>query len=175
MQRISGLHKNNPQSRAAFTLVEVIIVVVILAIVAVMAVPMFSSAESFQIRAAANMVAADLEYARSMAISHGRSYRVVFDCTNESYQIQDDSGSVIEHTVKVGSDYIVSFSSDSRLQSVDIESASFDSTPTVQFDYLGSPYNGNGNSLNSGVIVLSAGGLSMKIHVEPVTGYVSIE
>ena len=48
----------------AFTLIEVLIVMVILGIAAVAAVPMFSSAGSIQIRSAANIIAADLEYAK---------------------------------------------------------------------------------------------------------------
>jgi len=44
----------------------------------------------------------------------------------------------------------------------------------VKFDYLGSPYNGNDNPLNSGVISLQAGGSTATINVEPVTGFISV-
>ena len=57
-----------------FTLVEIIIVVVILAIAAMMVVPMMSSAGGVQLRSASNMIAADLEYAKSMAISRQKVY-----------------------------------------------------------------------------------------------------
>ena len=53
-------------SRSGFTLIEVIIVMVIISIVALTALPMMSSASSVQIRSAASMIAADLEYAKSM-------------------------------------------------------------------------------------------------------------
>jgi len=52
-----------------FTLVELLIVIVIITIAALTAIPMMSSAASVQIRSAANMLTADLEYTKSMAIS----------------------------------------------------------------------------------------------------------
>ena len=69
-----------------FTIIEVILVVLIIGIAAAVVVPMVSSAGGMQIRAAVNMVAADLEYAKSMAISRGQPYSVVFDKTTETYQ-----------------------------------------------------------------------------------------
>ena len=58
--------------RHGFTMIELLIVVAILAIAAAIVVPMASSAGSMQLRAAGNMVAADLEYAKSMSISRGQ-------------------------------------------------------------------------------------------------------
>lgn len=163
-----------------FTLVELLIVIVIIAIAALTAIPMMSSAASVQIRSAANMLTADLEYAKSMSISRGQNYSVVFDKTTESYQIFKDQGGTlvpIEHPVKKGFDYKVDFSSDSRLDKVVIDDADFDpdSSNTIKFDYLGSPYNGNNTPLNSGVINLQAGGTTATVRVEAVTGFISID
>jgi len=157
----------------AFTIIEILIVVVLLAIAGMMVVPMMSSAASIQIESAANIVAADLEYAKSMAISRQKIYAVVFNKSTESYQIEDPNG-VIDHPVKKGFKYVVNFSSDSRLNRVDIFDADFDGTNEVKFDYLGSPLNGNDTPLNSGVISLQAAGITKTIRVEPVTGYISI-
>jgi prepilin-type N-terminal cleavage/methylation domain-containing protein len=158
-----------------FTLVEVIIVVVILSIAAMMAIPMMSSAGSVQIRSAADAIAADLEYAKSMAISRQQKYSVVFDIDNESYWIQDDtSPDPIKHPVKRGFDYIIDFRNDNRMKKVDIFSVNFDGTAAIKFDYLGSPYDGSGNPLNSGNITLQADGSAVTITVEPVTGFISI-
>lgn len=163
-------------ARRGFTLIEMLIVVVIIAIAAAIAVPMMSSASSMQVRAAASMVAADLEYAKSMAISRGQSYSVVFDEANETYQIEDQSGTVIPHPVKKGFNYVVDFPNDGRLDRVVIVDADFDGdvTNTVSFDYLGSPYNGSGTPLNSGVITLQAASVTKTVHVEPVTGFISV-
>lgn len=151
---------------SGFSLIEILIVVVIIAIAAAMAIPMMSSAGGIQVRSAANMVAADLEYAKSMAISRQKMYTVVFDKLTESYQIEDANG-VVYHPVKKGFKYIVNFSSDSRLDKVDIADVDFNSEEAVEFDYLGSPDNG-------GVITLQADGTTVTIIVEAVTGFISI-
>jgi len=150
-----------------FTVVELLIVVVILSIVALTVVPMMSSAAGIQIRSAANMIAADVEYARSMAISRGQNFRVEFDKNADSYRILDLNGNVIQHPVKKGFPYVVNFQSESRLNRVDITNANFNGTQTVEFDCLGSPVNG-------GTVNLQAGAVGATISVEPVTGFVSI-
>jgi Tfp pilus assembly protein FimT len=158
-----------------FTLVELLIVIAIIMIAALTAIPMMSSAASVQIRSAANMLAADLEYAKSMAISRAQYFSVVFDKNTESYWIEDQDNNVIPHPVKKGFDYVIDFQNDGRLNKVDIVDVDFDATSEVKFDYLGSPYNGNSTPLNSGVISLQAGGTTTTITVEPVTGFVSIQ
>jgi len=156
-----------------FTMVEILIVAVVIAIAAVMIVPLVSSAAGMQIRSAANMIAADLEYTKSMAISTQQVYSMVFDESADSYQIEDPNG-VIDHPVKKGFKYIVSFSTDGRLDKVDITGVNFDSTLCVKFDYLGSPYNCNGAPLGSGVVTLQAAETTATVTVEPVTGFISI-
>lgn len=156
-----------------FTLIEVMLVVLILGIAAAVAVPMMSSAGSMQVRSAANMIAADLEYAKSMAISRGQPYSVLFDKTTESYRVLDHNAAVITHPVKKGN-YVIDFKNDSRLDRVNIVDANFDGTSKVTFDYLGSPYNGSGSPLNSGLVTLQAGGVTKTVRVEPVTGFISI-
>ena len=168
-----------PATSSGFTAVEILIVVVIIAIAAMMAIPMMTSADSFQIRSAANMIAADLEYAKSMAISRSKSFSVVFDMTTESYRIEDQDSTIIPHPVKKGFDYVVDFPSDSRLNRVDIANVAFEpgSSQTITFDYMGSPCSGPGtsNPLNSGTITLQAAGTSTAVNIEPVTGFISIE
>jgi len=158
-----------------FTLVELLIVIAIISIAALTAIPMMSSAAGMQIRSAANMLTADLEYAKSMAISRAQNFSVVFDVSADSYRIEDQYGNVLPHPVKKGFDYVIDFQNDGRLDKVDIINVDFDSTSEIKFDYLGSPYNGNDNPLNSGVIDLQAGGTTTTVTVEPVTGYVSIQ
>jgi type II secretion system protein H len=159
--------KKLPGSGNGFTLIEVIVVVVIISIVALAAVPMMSSASSVQIRSAASMIAADLEYAKSMAISRGQNYSVLFEIDADSYRLRDQDTNVIGHPVKKGFDYIVDFQNDDRLSRVDITSADFNGTPDVEFDSLGSPDSG-------GDVTLQAGGTTIMITVEPITGYISV-
>ncbi len=155
-----------PGPRRGFTLIEILIVMAIITIVAMTAIPMMSSASSVQIRAAANMIAADLEYAKSMAITRGQNYSVVFDQNADSYQLEDPDG-VIQHPVKKGFNYIVDFGSDTRLNRVDITGANFSGNPDVEFDSMGSPDSG-------GTVSLQAGSTTATITVVPITGYISI-
>lgn len=159
-----------------FTLIELLVVIVILSIAAAVVVPMASSAGTLQLRSAVNLLAADLEYAKSQSIGTGQRHCVVFDAAAETYRITDAAGNTISHPVKKGFDYVVNFSTDGRLGQVDIVSVNFDGTSTVSFDYLGSPYNGAASptALNSGVVTLGAGGASRTVSVTPVTGFISI-
>ena len=168
-----------------FTLIEVIIVVVILSIAAFLTIPMVSNAADMQVRSAANQIAADLDYAKGLAITHQSAYAVVFDPSGESYEIHVDpagADTVIDHPVNPGS-FIVDFTN-SNLDQVDLVTADFDSdtSKAITFDYLGSPYSGKttnaANALNTGLITLrdnKDGNFTLYVKVEPVTGYVTID
>jgi len=161
--------EDGPAVRCAargFTLIEILIVIVILAIAAMTAIPMMGSAASVQIRSAGNMIAADLEYAKSLAISKGQNFSVVFDEVAESYSIVDQDGNTISHPVKKGFDYVIDFENEG-LGRVEIADADFDGASQVQFDYLGSPDKG-------GTVHLQAGDMSATVSVEPVTGYITV-
>jgi prepilin-type N-terminal cleavage/methylation domain-containing protein len=158
----------SPGRRNGFTVIEIIIVAIILSIVALTAVPMLSSAGTMQIRAATNMVAADMEYAKSMAISRGQDYSVVFDQVADNYRIEDQNNNVIPHPVKKGFDYIVDFRKDGRVGRVGITGANFGGTTVVTFNSMGSPDNG-------GTVTLQASGTTVTVMVEPITGYISIQ
>ena len=106
--------------RHGFTMIELMVVVAIIAIAAAIVVPMASSAGSMQLRAAVTMVAADLEYAKSMSISRGQRYSVVFnpydrelpDRQRRVYAVE----TTIAHPIKgPQSRYVVDFRNDSRL------------------------------------------------------------
>ena len=159
--------QNFGSKNRGFTLIELIAVIVIIAFAAMLAIPMFGSSASTQIRAAADMVAADLEYAKSMAISRQKTYTVTFDESAESYSIEDANG-IVSHPV-THKDYVVNFKEDGRVDRVNIVDADFNSSEQVSFTYLGSPVPDNGGS-----VTLSAGTRTMTVTVEAVTGYVSI-
>ena len=159
--------------RHGFTLIEVIMVVLILGIAAAVVVPMASSAGSIQIRAGASMVAADLEYAKSMAISRGQAYSVEFSTANETYRVLDHNNVEIPHPVKKGFNYVIDFKNDGRLDRVKIDNVNFGGKLT--FDYLGTPYNSAGAPLAAAAtVVLRSGDITKNVNVEPVTGFISI-
>lgn len=157
---------------SGFTLIEILIVVMIIAIAAMITTPMMTSAASVQIRSAANLIAADLEYAKNSAIGRGQDFAVVFDKEMESYQlfkVKDGSLETIENPLTKEL-YKVEFSSDVRLDKVDIVDVDFDGTYEIRFDYMGSPT----ELLTPGTIMLNAGGTDITIEVDSVTGFISI-
>jgi hypothetical protein len=123
------------------------------------------------------MVAADLEYAKSLAITEGQYHGAVFDTGAESYRIIDQAGSTVKNPIHAAQDYAFSFPG-SYLSQVDIVSADFRYTSTIQFDSLGSPYNGDSPTPlaleDTGKVVLSAAGLTKEIWISAVTGIITI-
>jgi len=176
--------ETNRRVDAGFTFIELIVVVVIIGIAALLSVPMFSAAGDVQMRAAASMIASDLEYAKNMAITHQRNYSVVFDPATERYEIRryeaDGTWAVIKHPTNPTADFRVDLAADDRTSAVDIVSVNFDGSASnaVTFDYLGGPHSGLPgamNPLNNGQVSLSADGFGCVVTIEPVTGYVSIQ
>lgn len=169
---------------AGFTLVEIIVVVVILGIAALIAVPMMSSAADVQVRSAANRLAADLEYAKNMAVTNQKAYTVTFDAAAESYAVMDGVAAV-PNPVNPSRPLQCAFSSEHGLSSVVIDSAEFVASSgtetSITFDYLGTPYAGDtvdsAYTLNSGTITLkdASGMFTLLVRVEPMTGYITIE
>jgi len=177
------LKKNTFKLYRGFTLVELILVVFILSIAALVAVPMFSSAADIQVRSTANRIAADLDYARGLAITRQKDFWVVFNGTTESYAIwwnnPASTADEIFTNPLTNAPFAVNLANDSRVGGVNIFSTNF-TNDTVTFNYLGTPYSGKGEgtSLNAqGVITLRSrdNSFSLTIKVEPMTGYVTIE
>ncbi|MFC1763704.1 Tfp pilus assembly protein FimT/FimU [Planctomycetota bacterium] len=161
---------------AGFTLVEIMVVIVLLAIGAAMTLPFVASASSSQAMAAAEMIAADLEYAKSLAITEGQYYGAEFNTSTEAYRLIDQVGNTVKNPVNVTQDYAFSFPG-SRLGKVDVVSVDFRASSTIKFDPLGSSYNGDSPALaleDTGKIELSAAGLTKEIWVSAVTGIISI-
>lgn len=172
--------------RCGFTIIEIIIVVVILSIAALIAVPMLGTTADTQVRTAANMIAADMEYARSLSISRQQNHSVVFDTANNTYGVYEEAqalllpqGTAVDNPLNSAKKLSIDFGADARLNKVDLTVANFDGAAdqAVTFDYLGNPYSGIGTAtpLTTGTITLAAGGFQMDVLVEPVTGYITIQ
>ncbi|MCE5186318.1 MAG: prepilin-type N-terminal cleavage/methylation domain-containing protein [Planctomycetaceae bacterium] len=164
---------------SGFTLIELIVVIVILSIAALVAVPMMSSAADMQVRSAANRIAADMDYAKNLAMTHQKAYTLVFNPSAESYDLRETAtDAVISDPMRTSESYAINFTADSRLSQVDIVSADFDSdvSNAVTFNYVGCPYRGKGltDALAVGRITLRADNFTLYVDIEPVTGYVTI-
>lgn len=73
-----------------FTLIELLIVVGLLAVVATMAIPQLqSSLDGDRMLASRDNLAAELNLARTMAVSRNATYEIQFDSAARTYQIID--------------------------------------------------------------------------------------
>jgi Tfp pilus assembly protein FimT len=77
-----------PRSLAAFTLVEILIVVLLMGILAGVVITAAAPTFRDQLVAAAQIVAADLSYGRSLAVLNNDNYQFTFSLANNQYTLQ---------------------------------------------------------------------------------------
>ena len=157
---------NRRSERFGYTLVEIIVVMVILAIAAAVVIPMAMDSAGTQAMAAARMVAADLQYAQSAAITFQMPITMTFTTSNETYTLTDPNGTTLTHPVQ-RSAYAIGFASQSGMNRVQIVSASFGSGQSVTFDEMGAPD-------SPGTVRLQAGPYIYDITVAAATGRVTV-
>jgi type IV pilus assembly protein PilE len=73
---------------AGFSLLELLLVVAIVGILAALVLPSSQPSLHEQLQAAARLVATDLAYGRSLAISNNSTYRFTFDIPQNRYTMQ---------------------------------------------------------------------------------------
>ncbi len=71
-----------------FTLIELLMVIALVGILAAMVLPSFEPSLNDQLRATARILATDLAYARSLAVTNNSRYRVVFDVKENRYTLE---------------------------------------------------------------------------------------
>lgn len=81
------------------TLVELLITIVVVSIVAAMLIPQLGRQIPDQLGAVAQIVAADLEYARSLAVINNSKYRVSFDVAENRYVLRHSGANTLLHAL----------------------------------------------------------------------------
>ncbi len=137
---------------------------VILAILAGIVLPTIMSTTGIQATSGARMIAADLQYAQNVAITHQQSVTITFAPLTDSYSLSNASGPLI-HPITKGA-YTVSFGAGKEFESLDLVTTNF-TDHKVTFDSLGVPN-------NSGTVEIKAGSSEYDITIAPATGKVTV-
>ncbi|MBU0686856.1 MAG: GspH/FimT family pseudopilin [Candidatus Margulisbacteria bacterium] len=172
--------------KQAFTLIELVIVMVLLGIVAAVGFISLDSLPNQNLYAAAEKVAADLRYAKNLALSSSQWHGVKFDTWDEEYEVYVTDGST-DTVIKKPEDPSQNFAVDlpAEFQDVEIDSVTGISDK-IEFSPLGVPYDDKNGSpfastftveLNYGGGWFGCGGSSPSIYVRvaPETGRVYVE
>ncbi|MDD5382103.1 MAG: GspH/FimT family pseudopilin [Candidatus Margulisbacteria bacterium] len=167
------------KKRRSFSLVEIIIVMAIIGIISIGAFVLIAPYKTLKLDAAAKKIAADLQYARNLALTTSEWYGVSFntDPTN-SYTVYKTDGTIdtiTEDPSRLGKNFIVNLNEIYKgviLKSVDISGGR-----QIEFHPLGKPYDDhNGLAITAtGTISVEYSGSAKTIIITPNTGEISIQ
>jgi prepilin-type N-terminal cleavage/methylation domain-containing protein len=163
--------------RNAFTLAEILIVVIILGIVAALVIMSTAGTEATAAAAGADVVARDLELARSEAQRLQTFITVTFSEANDSYEITDAANNIITHPLTNTAETIF-INNEIEDSEVSITSVDFGSGSTVVvFDQNGEPLASDKVSpiSSDSKIVVTSGSASYSVKVAPITGRVLVK
>jgi prepilin-type N-terminal cleavage/methylation domain-containing protein len=146
-----------------FTLLELLVVVTVVAIVGKIALPRYANAvANARLNAALNRITADINMARSQAMTTSAPITISFNSNANTYTI-----SGIKSLDNRSANYTVNLGSDPYY--ADLTSVSFGaSLQSVTFDAYGVPD-------NSGLFTIYAGKAYKSISIEATTGKVSVQ
>ena len=145
----------------AFSLLEVVLVLAIMAIVATIAVPRYARAlVRYRAETGARRLAADLEYARTLAHNSSSTQAVVFDAAADSYTLTGRTD-----PDRPGQPYTVALAGDPYR--ADLVSADFGGTASVTFDAYGTPDSG-------GTVRIEVGDYAFTVTVDGQSGDITL-
>lgn len=176
-------------NRRGISLVELLIVVSVLGTIAMLAYPkMMLAMEDNRLNAAAGDITTGIAYARIKAANTGLPSRVNISVSADSMDFElfrlpqavfDDvpfidetvveggGFEVMDHPFNPGVPYRLSLGGDGLFGGIDITGATFGAGSTLFFDGLGAPSDG-------GTVTLAYGGHQRIIHVDALTGKVTV-
>jgi type IV fimbrial biogenesis protein FimT len=147
--------------RQGLSLTELVVVLAIIGILSAIAVPRYAaSLVNYRLDAAARRIAADLEIARSQALTTSQSQAVVFNVAAGTYQMTG-----VLALDRRSTNYSVALGSDPYF--VKLLSANFGGNSTVTFDAYG-------GADASGTVVLEAGGIQKTVALDRYTGKATV-
>jgi type II secretory pathway pseudopilin PulG len=155
-------------------LVEILIVVLVLMIAAAIVIPNIGSAGDSRVTSAARILQADMEVARSLAMTTQQPYSVVFSPDFQSYKVVANyaglpysQATAVGHPVKQGRPFEVAVGTLNGMDDVQILGADFGGQSYVTFKSLGDP-------VAAGSVLLQSGNIVMTVSVEGLTGIITV-
>lgn len=149
------------RQRAAFTLLEIVVVLAIVSILAAIAIPRFANSIATQrVESAARRIAADIEFAARRAAQMSSQVKVRFHADTNSYDLKN-----VDDPDRPGNVYAVYLALPpyrARIDSVD-----FDGTTKLVFDGYGRPNRG-------GTVIISVGDFQQTITFDAETARVEV-
>ena len=158
-------HALHSRSRYGFSLIEMTIVLLILGILAGVTAPKYvDSMQELRVQSAARKVVADFEFARQEALSQGVSKTLVFNFTNNAYEIlgtSDPDHSNLPYTISLaGEPYAVTLSNSAGVT---------DGSPvSVTYNPFGRPDVG-------GSLILSTGDKQRTVTINRASGRATVQ
>jgi prepilin-type N-terminal cleavage/methylation domain-containing protein len=156
-----------------FSLIELVMVIVLVGILAASAVPRIESFYLARLAGAAKKTISDIRYTQQIAISRHTNSRIVFNPSTEIYTAQEEYPSASGNWTAIkdpfaGANLTVNYKTDPQYSGINIASANFGNSSTLQFNWLGTP-------LSAGTAVFDYRGNTRTILVENSTGLVSVQ
>lgn len=163
------MHGRGRNREAGHTVIEIVVLIVLVGIISALALPRFVPPKA---GLAARRLAADIQYAKELAVRLQTKSGVFFMDSSTYRVFQDDDVSKAAFDPVTGGNFEVSISG---LFSDAILDSSFGSV--LKFDALGAPLDGADAKLTSppaNEITITSGGETWTITVEPNTGKVTL-
>ena len=161
------------------TLIELTILMAVAGILAMIVMPdIITSLQTLRLNNAAQKLAMDIRYARSLALSHHSTYGIDFDLDNDNavdgdgysvFQLVSGTQTTITDPHRNGS-MIMDYNSMPEYAGVTITSAG---SVQIRIDSFGKPYNASGTALSSALTInLQVGSLTRSVRVTQQTAFV---